>query len=336
MAWSAEKSVGIFVVGGLILLGVMTILVEDFRFYSDSYELIAYFPTVEGLQKSDPVTLGGVEVGKVSDMRVVDRRIEVHLELDNGTVVRDDSVASIKMISLFGGMNVAITIGSEDNRILAAGETLTTGEGNGVDALMAKLGNVMDDTSLLVASLNENQDKVLNKIHTILADNEVALGEAIGAFQDAAEAIGEAGPKLNELLDSAAVIAKRVEEGDGTLGKLINSDEVYNSVIELTDSVKEVAKAAERIVDENGSDIRAAVASLKEAGEKVSTTLDTVSSITAKIDRGEGTLGKVINDPGLYDDARKTIDTINEAAEGVREQTPITGFLGVLFNAFGG
>lgn len=343
MALSAEKSVGMFVVSGLILLGVMTILVEDFKFYEDTYELVARFPTVEGLQKSDPVTLGGVEVGKVSDMRVVDRQIEVHLEIDNGTVVREDSVAAIKMISLFGGMNVAMTIGSEDARVLADGDTMSTGKGNGIDALMDQLGTVLDDVRVLVNSLNENQDLVLKKIYAMLDDNDEALQHAIAAFSDAAGTIRDAGPKLNELLDSALVIAKQVEEGDGTLGKLVNSDELYNEVVALTASVKSAAEAADRIANDNETDIRQAVVSLKEAGvslneagAKVNNTLDTVSDITAKIDRGEGTLGKAINDPALYDDTRKAIDSINEAAEGVREQTPMTGFLSVLFGAFGG
>ncbi len=334
MAWSAEKQVGMFVVGGLVLLGVMTIMAEDFQFYKNTYELVAYFPTVEGLQKSDPVTLGGVEVGKVSDMRVVNRQIEVHMEIDKDTVIRADSVAAIKMISLFGGMNVALTIGSDNARVLADGDQVSTGEGNGIDALMAQVSSALDDVSKLVASVNENQDKVLNKIYAMLDDNEENLHNAIASFQDAARTVNDAGPKVNELLDSAIAIADQVKSGNGTLGKLVYSDELYNNVAELTASVKDAAAAAQRIINDNEGDVRAAVASLKEASARVNDTLYSVNRITNKIDSGEGTLGKIVNDPQLYNETRKAVNSINEAAEGMREQTPMTGFLSVLFSAF--
>jgi len=335
MVGSTEKKVGLFIAGGFVLLGVLTILVEDFRLIPNTYELIAYFPSVEGLQKSDPVTLGGVEVGKVAAMRVAEGQIELRLLIENDVVVREDSVASIRMTSLFGGKNVALTIGSDTAAPLDDGDTVETGPGIGLESIMEQADEAIADIRNLINSFNENQDKVLDKIHTMLDKNEEDINETVLAFRDAAQTIQDTGPKLDKLIDSANAIVQRVEAGEGTVGKLLASEELYDDAREFVASLKDAGAAAERLFSDNEPDLREAIASLREAGISLNDTLDRVSRIAKKIDEGEGTLGKMVNDPELYDDARRALDRVNEAAEGVREQTPMTGFLSVLFSAFG-
>jgi len=336
MAGSVERNVGLFVIGGLVLLGILTILVEDFRLFSDTYSLLAYFPSVDGLQRNDPVTLGGVEVGKVSGMQVIDRQVELQLDIEQDVVVRSDSVASVRMTSLFGGKNVALTIGSADAPPLADGDVLMTVDGTGVDIIMEQAGEAVNELRDLAVSFNDNQEKVLGKIYAMLEENEDDLNETVIAFREAAGTIREVAPKLDNLVDSATGIANRLEAGEGTAGKLLASDELYNDVRELTDSLKNAAEAADRILSDNESDLREAVASLRDAGTSINETLDRVSSVAIKIDEGQGTLGKMVNDPALYDDAREALDGVNNAAESVREQMPMMSFMSVLFRAFGG
>jgi phospholipid/cholesterol/gamma-HCH transport system substrate-binding protein len=85
-------------------------------------------------------------------------------------------------------------------------------------------------------------------------------------------------------------VPAKVPRGDGTLGKLINDDEVYQ-------------------------DARATLANLRHLSEK--------------LERGEGVLGKLITDDQLGHEVEKTIKKVQEAAEGVREQNPVTA-LGIL------
>ena len=336
MAGSVERRVGLFVVGALVLLAMLTILVENFRLFSDTYRLYAFFPSVEGLLKNDRVTLGGVDVGHVRSMHVVDEQVLLVLEIDNGIEVRNDSVASIRMTSLFGGKSVALTIGDVNRPILENEDMVQTTEGIGVDLIMEQVTEALAEAREFIASLNENQDKVLTKIFAMLDENEEDLRETIVAFREAAEMVRDVGPKLDEFMGSATAIAKRIEAGEGTIGKLLASSDLYNDARELADTLSSAAEAADRILHDNESDVRDAVASMRDAGATLNETLDRVASIAKKIDDGEGTIGKAINDPALYDDARQALDGVNEAAEGVREQIPMMAFLSVLFSAFGG
>jgi len=70
MARRAEKRVGVFFIGAMVLLGVLAIFSEDLEFWRTGYELVTYFDSAENLLEHDPVTLGGVEVGKVVDMAI--------------------------------------------------------------------------------------------------------------------------------------------------------------------------------------------------------------------------------------------------------------------------
>ena len=48
----------------------------------------------------------------------------------------------------------------------------------------------------------------------------------------------------------------------------------------------------------------------------------------------EGTIAKLVNDPALYDEARKLFRSLGEAVEDAREQAPISAFSSVVFGAF--
>jgi phospholipid/cholesterol/gamma-HCH transport system substrate-binding protein len=58
-----------------------------------------------------------------------------------------------------------------------------------------------------------------------------------------------------------------------------------------------------------------------------------MKEITTKVNKGEGTLGKLVTDEQLYREAEKTLRKMQKAAEGVQEQTPIT-ILGAIAGLF--
>jgi phospholipid/cholesterol/gamma-HCH transport system substrate-binding protein len=80
-------------------------------------------------------------------------------------------------------------------------------------------------------------------------------------------------------------VSDKIERGEGTLGKLIQDESLYNEAKETLHSMKGIAE---------------------------------------KVEKGEGTLGKLINDDTLIKETEKTMKKVQKAAEGVQEQTPIT------------
>ncbi len=102
MKWSTEKKVGAFFILGLIIVAALLEFTAGDDLFSKKYRIKTYFASAKGLRVGDPVKLAGMEVGKVSGMRVAEGKVEVEMKIREGTPVRADSIASIKLVSLLG------------------------------------------------------------------------------------------------------------------------------------------------------------------------------------------------------------------------------------------
>ncbi|MFH1905247.1 MAG: MlaD family protein [bacterium] len=114
--------------------------------------------------------------------------------------------------------------------------------------------------------------------------------------------------KAGEISDSIGKLVEKIEKGEGTAGKLLTDEELYKNTSEFMKSAKETSDKAQKIMDE-----------FQEVGTEVKETVKTIKKIVKKIDKGEGTVGKLIYDEELYNDARKTMKSAKAASEGAKD-----------------
>ena len=125
--YSKETVVGIFVVIGLVCIGYMTVKLGNVGFLGDNtYSLYARFSAVTGLRIGNPVSMLGLEVGRVENFRMDQENqvIQVEFRINNGVEIYDDAIASIKTEGLIGDKYVAIDPGGGGD-LLANGDTIT-------------------------------------------------------------------------------------------------------------------------------------------------------------------------------------------------------------------
>jgi len=121
-----EKTVGIFVVIGLLCVGYMTLELGDIRLFGDSYSsYFARFASVSGLRVRSPVRIFGIEVGRVEKLTMdQDKQMAVvELKLRKGIKIYRDAIASIKTAGLIGDKYVQIDPGGAEN-LLKPGDTI--------------------------------------------------------------------------------------------------------------------------------------------------------------------------------------------------------------------
>ncbi len=343
---SNEMKVGIFFVVGMVILGVLTLYAGGFEdWLKNRYALRAYFNRVDGLQKDDIVTLAGVEVGKVKKIGLFDHRVEVVMLVDGDVVVREDSKARVESESLIGGKYLGITVGSLDARPLEDGEVIQTEEAADVTQTLQEVAEVATDLRTLVRNFNENQENLASQIDGILGENRENIRTSFETLsrivteneegiKESIDALRKAGPQLSEAVESVNKIAKKIESGEGTIGKLVQDDTLYEDMRELSGSLQEASSTVTRILGDNEEDIRETIAALREATPKLKETMERIDTITMKIEKGEGTIGKLVQDDTLYKEATRLFKESRHAAEDVREQVPIITFTSVLFSAF--
>ncbi len=142
-----EFAVGIFLLIGLVLTGYISFRLGEVSLWSrNEYTVYAHFSNVSGLKKKAPVTIAGVEVGYVDDIRLDDDQALVTLKIKKGVKLEEDVIASIKTMGIIGDKYVAISPGSMDEYIEPGGEIMDTQPPLDLEELLGKFvfGKVKD------------------------------------------------------------------------------------------------------------------------------------------------------------------------------------------------
>ncbi len=306
MAMSREARVGLFlVVAFLILIALFELLGKE-TIFARMVEYKTSFKSIPALKIGDPVRLAGVDVGTVRDIQVIGARVEVSFRVKPGTPVKTDSIATIKLTSLLGTNFVDLTFGSPAAQIAPPGSLLQSAEPPDLNTLLARLNDAAGDIQTLAKQLNEG--------------------------------IGKSFEPISSTFQSMDRIAKQIEKGQGTLGKLIANDDLYREIQGIATNMNKLSQQIARGEGTLGklasddalyNDLRSLTADLKVASQGL-------SRIARDVESGKGTLGKLVKDEGLYNEAKSTLVQAREALGGLqsvsRRISEGKGTLGRLLN----
>ncbi len=138
---------------------------------------------------------------------------------------------------------------------------------------------------------------------------------------------------LDELSVAVAGLRDMTEEvasGEGTLGKLIQDEEMYNEMKGMLENLKQVS---ERLVNGEGT-LGKLLSKDDVLYQDIQDSAANIKNLTAKINEGKGTLGKLVEDDQLYLEAQKLLEELRAAIDDMRETSPVTTFGSVVFGAF--
>jgi len=280
---SAELKVGIFAIAVVILLSYMTFKIGDLApKWRQGYRLYAVFDNISGLDEKSRIKIAGVDAGVVEKIRLKDGRAELTILVDPDVKIYKDAKASLRVSGLLGDKYLALWAGSPTEPVLHDGDTIENIEpAADIDALANELtsaaAHVNDLAESLIDIFGESEKEAISQtifnLRAITANLDEILKEGKEPFKTTLA-------RLEEL--SAAL----EDKGPG-----------------LMDELSTAARELRKVVEEN----RVAV---KESVENIKAFSESAESIAQKIDKGEGTLGKLLKDDKLY-------DSLSKAAEGV-------------------
>ena len=117
-----EIMVGLFFAAGLMALFMLAMKVSNLNIYSndDGYEITAHFDDISGLKVKSPVTMSGVLIGRVSeikfDAKLLEAVVKIRIESQYNTLPKDTS-ASIYTAGLLGEKYIGLEPGGDEENL---------------------------------------------------------------------------------------------------------------------------------------------------------------------------------------------------------------------------
>lgn len=259
-----EASVGLFVLLGLISFIVVVFWMTDPATLRGRYMLVTTVDDAGGVRSGDPVQMQGVNIGRVNGFEMVGQGlIYITLEIEGEWRIPRGSRTEMGEAGLFGGRTMMIVRG-DSNDFFAEGDTLP-GEG-AVSGLMGSVGELTEQAGSVLSSI----DSLLNE-------------ETVGSIQETVRDLDELIVGLSEV----------THEQRGALARLTES---------LTRSAEGIESAAAAGPDVASAIARAdsAMAMLAGASENLDAVSASLRTVLARIEAGEGTLGRLSTDDALY------------------------------------
>jgi phospholipid/cholesterol/gamma-HCH transport system substrate-binding protein len=337
----SELWVGIFVVIGIALLALLTMKVEKFQIGKDrGYLVNILFDSAAGLDRSAEVRVAGVHVGNVEKVALEKGRAKVTFRVPPHIVLYQDSKAYLKSEGFLGEKYVEIAPGTpvfpkvEPDGEIEQGEPPTD-----IEQMLSKMGAIREDIKEIAKPIGDLLKSVDPKKVEKMVDNlNTFSGQLTGMSKDAKETI----QKAKDAFSRVEEIGDKVKKGEGTLGKLITDETVYQEAKKTVETAREAAESAKQAVDtlknlseqiEKGEGTLGKLVKDDSLYQDAKDTIQSMKGIAEKVEKGEGTLGKLVSDDQLMKEAEKTMRKIQKAAESIEEQTPIT-VLGTLIGIF--
>jgi phospholipid/cholesterol/gamma-HCH transport system substrate-binding protein len=333
MAMSREVRVGLFlVVAFLILISLFELLGKE-TIFGRMVEYRTSFKSIPGLKVGDPVRLAGVDVGTVRDIRVVGARVEVLLRVKPGTPVKTDSIATIKLTSLLGTNFVDLTFGSPAAQISPPGSLLQSSEPPDLNTMLVRLNDAAGDIQTLVRQVNEGLGKSIEPISSAFQSmdkiaKKIEKGEGTLGRLIADDTLYR---EIRGIAGNLNRVSDQIAQGQGTLGKLVSDEALYRDLRSLTTDLRGATGSMSRIM----KDIDSGKGSLgklvrdetfyNEAREA----LGGLRTVSKRISEGKGTLGRLVNDETMYNDMRGAVASLNGIMKKVERGE---GTLGKLVN----
>jgi phospholipid/cholesterol/gamma-HCH transport system substrate-binding protein len=314
----SELRVGIFVV---IAIGILIFLIlnasGDINPFASKLHLKARFANADGLRAGSEVRLAGVRVGKVDEITLLPPSDDPNEKVE----------ATLSIDNTIDGRPANERIRTDSTASLGSPSLLGNDKIINVTAGTAAGQPVAENHRLLPSTLN--QTTLSNLVGPDVADQMTGITKNLNEItRKINEGDGTLGRIVNDealynslneaIIDTQAVI-RQIRSGQGTAGKLINDPAIYNNVNDLAIRLNDIAEGLRRGRGTAGKLLTddALYVRINNIADRVDASVSDINGIIADIRQGRGTVGKLLTDEAIYNDARTAIARFNTTAERV-------------------
>ena len=266
MRSNVELRVGLLVILAIVAMTTWLLFLKEFKFSVATFPLTVEFEDVAGIKPGAPVEILGVNRGKVRSVDLMQDRVRVALEIEQGTFVGEDARVLL-VTDLFDPTSLRIVPGRSMTAV-QPGAHLRGESGADLAVLMREGGELVGSLAALAARLDslsgggrldsltvnleggvrelrawtaesrvqtravlERVDGLTANLDRFLDENAEPVSRTVTDMGRAAQRADSLATDLSRLTQSLNRISERLEAGEGTLGKALASPALHDSLV---------------------------------------------------------------------------------------------------------
>ena len=240
--------IGVFVLGSLALFAVALFMIGDRQMaFATKFTVYTEFKKITGLQPGGIVRVSGAKAGSITQIlppATPNEKFRVKLELTEELhqLVRTDSLATIETEGLVGGSYLGIGMGTDAAKPVEPNATIAGREPFEITDLMVQMSDTIAKVNATIDAMKGDVERAVVGIANTVDNANALLTAASGDLK----LMAASGAKMTA---DAAEIAEGIRSGKGSLGKLVNDDELYTRATAIARQTEEIATSARQVVE---------------------------------------------------------------------------------------
>ena len=332
-----QLRVGIVVILAAVIAGTLIFLFGDG--WTPTYALRLRPRMAPGVTRNTPVHKNGILIGRVHRVETTDRGVDLVLRINRGEKIYADEIAQIGMSSFLGDAVIEILPGTSEARgpllvdgseitqirvkpnpievvdvvidlkervaeavdsVRRAGDTVDRA-GQGIAKITDELQGAMDDEASDLKQIMRNMRTLSENANEAVVSFNRVLGRFDEVFADE--------EWTAQLKESLKGLPSFFDEAKQTLASTRDAIDQFKSVGQRADvnlaNIEEFTKSL-------GADGPAIIEKLRGGLDGLDTLVENVEALSATLRNGEGTIGRLIQDPSLYENLNATVANARE------------------------
>ncbi len=305
----AQVKIGLLVLLSIGFLAAMILnLEEGMGLVAHKARYRALVNHTQGLKVGSPVRMNGVDIGNVHKVAIAPDSPQVEITFTVKTEVaphiREDASVNIRALGLLGDKFLEVIPGTSGRPPLAPGSVL-------VGNAELDIGSLAMSATVTIEKVNAALEEMQRALVAV-TKGEGTTGKLVNdpELYDQSKLVLQ---KLDRASEKGIALLEKVERGEGTVGQLVTDKQLYARAIQ---AVKELQELTNRLNNQNGTLVKLADPSLYQ---KLDTLTSRGEALLNKIERGEGTVGKLVTSDELYARADKLLTEVEAFVAEVKK-----------------